>query len=92
MTNDSDVIIANPEATGHIRIRLKDVLVSSLDIKAQAHSDENQWLEAVPIHKRTYLNLRYNARLNELFQRRTKSSLLRFLIPDVLLDRERIEI
>ncbi|NJN53929.1 MAG: hypothetical protein HC804_03730 [Anaerolineae bacterium] len=80
----------SPEANGRIRIRLNDVLVSGLEVTPKAN-EQNSWLNAIPITKRTYLNITYKARLNELFKRRTKTSRLRFLIPDVLLDRERVD-
>lgn len=90
LSDGGKVTTESPEATGQIRVRLNDVLVSGLEVTPHANN-ENQWLNAIPIIKRTYLLLNYNARLNELFQRRTKTSLLRFLIPDVLLDRERVD-
>jgi hypothetical protein len=84
------VIMASPQATGQMRVRLRDVLISGLEVTPKGN-EENQWLDTIPILKRTYLQLNYNARLNELFHRRRKTSLLRFLIPDVLLDRERVD-
>lgn len=90
LAENGQIITKSPQANGRIRVRLKDILVSGLDVSLQADG-KNSWFETIPIIKRTYLNLTYNARLNELFRRRTKNSLLRFLIPDVLLDRERVE-
>ncbi len=89
-TDEGKVGIKSPEANGRIRIRLNDVLVSGLEITPQAN-EKNPWLNAIPIIKRTYLDIAYKARLNELFKRRTKTSRLRFLIPDVLLDQERVD-
>lgn len=84
------VDMKSPEATGQIRVRLNDVLVSGLEITPHGN-EANQWLNTVPVFKRTYLHLNYTAHLNELFERRRKTSLLRILIPDVLLDLERID-
>jgi hypothetical protein len=89
-TDEDKVGTKSPEANGRIRIRLNDVLVSDLKVTPQANED-NPWFNAIPIIKRTYLDITYKARLNELFKRRTKTSRLRFLIPDVLLDRERVD-
>jgi hypothetical protein len=74
---------------GTIRIRLNDVLASGLEATPEAN-EENGWLNTIPIIKRTYLHLHVTASLNELFKRRTKSSLLRFFVPDVLLTQERV--
>ncbi len=87
---DGSVYARRPLAGGRIRIRLNDVLVSGFEIRPEANPG-SQWLQSIPVIKRTYLNIEYRARLNELFERRTKTSRMRFLIPHVLLDWERVE-
>jgi hypothetical protein len=90
LADNGEVVTKEPEATGTIRVRLNDVLVSGCEVTPEAN-EENHWLNAIPVIKRTYLQISYKARLNELFHRRKKTSQLRFLLPDVLLDRERVE-
>lgn len=90
LDGNGQVTTEQPEVTGRMRLRLKDVLISGVEVTPIGNS-ENQWFGAIPVVKRTYLNIDYVARLNELFRRRRKSSFLRFLIPDVLLDRERVD-
>lgn len=87
---DEEIKVRSPEAKGQIRIRLDDVLASGFEV-TPIGNENNTWFSSIPITKRTYLNLKYTARLNELFQRRRKTSRLRFLIPDVLLDKERLD-
>jgi predicted HTH transcriptional regulator len=89
MDDEGRVITKAPVVEGTIRIRLNDVLASGLEATPEAN-EENGWLNTIPIIKRTYLHLHVTASLNELFKRRTKSSLLRFFVPDVLLTQERV--
>lgn len=90
LDDEGQVTTEEPEVTGQMRLRLKDVLISGTEVVPVGNL-QNQWFGAIPVVKRTYLKVKYIARLNELFRRRRKTSLLRFLILDVLLDRERVD-
>jgi hypothetical protein len=75
------------ELRGHIQVRLNDVLASGVEIVPQS---DNDLLRNLPVYKRTHLWLRIKANPQELFRRRRRMSLLRFRLPDVTLDVERV--
>lgn len=85
--DSDDSIRAAAALQGHISIRLNDVLASG--VKIQPHAD-NRLFDHLPVYKRTNLRLQFTADPQELFRRRRRMSLLRFRVPDVSLDTERV--
>jgi hypothetical protein len=84
-------------AAGEIMWILDDVLASGIQVVRHAAdadsaaSDSDVWLERVPISKQTRLRLQFRAELRDLFQRRTKTAVLDFHVPDVTLDPDRVD-
>lgn len=60
------------------------------DAEVADRADKDAWLSYLPIVKTTYLRLKLTVRLDELLQRRTKTSVMSFHLPDVDLDSERV--
>jgi hypothetical protein len=52
--------------------------------------DDRHWFKRLPIHKRTNVRLEVTLYTQKLFRRRSRMSRLRFRVPDVSLDRERV--
>ncbi len=81
---------------GVIVIALEGLLASGTEVTrgedqgvAEDKEQKDAWLNYLPIRKTTYLRLKLTVRLGELFQRRTKTSLLSFHLPDADLDADR---
>jgi hypothetical protein len=83
----SDIVRSVPALRGHFSVRLNDLLASGVEVRPHATSG---LFEHLPVYKRTNLRLQITADPQELFQRRRRMSLLRFRVPDVSLDRERV--
>lgn len=75
---------------GLLQVRFDDVLASGTDVKLSARIGDDHWLANLPIYKSTRLRLETEVYPQELFDRRSKMSMLHFRIPDVTLDRERV--
>jgi hypothetical protein len=72
---------------GHVLICLNDVLASGATLRVEPTS---KLLENLPILRRTNLRLQLDADTQALFEQRRRMSLLRFRVPDVSLDEERV--
>lgn len=89
LDDNGNIATEQPIAKLNLRVRINGVLVSGLEVTPVAAAGHS-WVNTIPLVKRTYLNIQVTAHLNELFKRRAKNSLMRFLVSDVLLDAERL--
>lgn len=80
----------HPVLKGRLFIRFDDVLASNLEVKPKASPHTSTWFHEVPVRKRTHLRLEFSIQAQELFERRRHAALLRFRLPDVTLDADRM--
>lgn len=93
MTIDADGRVSrttDPMLAGRLFVRFDDVLATDLGVKPQAGEHTGAWFNDLPIKKRTHLRLEFTVQAQELFKRRRRTSLLRFRVPDVTLDADRL--
>ncbi len=81
---------ADPILQGRLFVRFDDVLATNLGVKPEAGEHTRTWFNDLPIKKRTHLRLEFTVQAQELFKRRRRTSLLRFRVPDVTLDADRL--
>jgi hypothetical protein len=93
MTIDTDGKVnrtTDPTLAGRLFVRFDDVTATDLGVKPQAGEYTGTWFNDLPIKKRTHLRLEFTVQAQELFKRRRRTSLLRFRVPDVTLDADRL--
>jgi hypothetical protein len=95
-TGEEGVTHQSPIIKGELEIQLNGLIVSGIEVTPAKQADDNKdaqngnYLDGLPIEKRTILKLNFTARLSELFKhRRPQQSFFRFFLPDTLLDIER---